>query len=80
MSNLEEYDQPRDMRGTRPSGGIYDLPVVGAGFRETREFFDEMRPQPDDAPGIVAGKQVIRYGAVAGTTAAGLAVGCVLVL
>ena len=73
MTEIERRNEP-------PSGGVYDLPVVGRGFRETREFFDEMRPTPDDSAGVVLGKQVVRYSAVAGATAAGLATGCLLVL
>lgn len=64
----------------RRQGAIYDLPVVGKGFREAREFFDDLRPQDGDSRGVVVGKQVARYGAVAATTAAGLAVGCMVAL
>jgi hypothetical protein len=73
MSELEDYS-------AAAAGGMYDLPVVGRGFRETREFFDDMRPTPEDAPGVRVGKQVVRYGAVAGATTAGFAVGCIIAL
>jgi len=63
-----------------PSGGIYDLPVVGGGFRRTREFFDDMAPDEDDSTGVRAGKNVLRYGAVAAAGVAGAAVAAVLVL
>ena len=51
---------------TRPTGGIYALPVVGPRAAAVRVFFDDMRPVEDDSIGVVAGKQIVRYGAVVG--------------
>jgi hypothetical protein len=62
------------------SGGIYALPVIGPGARKTRQFFDDMAPTEDDSLGVKIGKNTLRAGAVAGSTAAGFAVAAVLVL
>lgn len=63
-----------------PRGGIYELPVVGHGARRTRQFFDDMAPTDDDSVGVAAGKNALRYGAVAGAGLTGAAVAAVLVL
>ena len=65
---------------TQHRGGIYGLPIVGRPARATREFFDDMAPQPGDSKGVTAGKQVLRYGTVVGAGVAGTAVAAVIVL
>jgi len=67
-------------RNLTPTGGIYDLPVVGKGLRSTREFFDDMAPDDDDSAGVRAGKNVLRYGAVAAAGTVASAVAAVVVL
>ncbi|MCW2135238.1 hypothetical protein [Arthrobacter sp. VKM Ac-2550] len=40
-----QYDCNEVIKGTRPSGGIYSLPVVGDAAAGARQFYDEMAPQ-----------------------------------
>jgi hypothetical protein len=60
--------------------GIYGLPLIGDYARSARKFFDELAPQPDDEPGVVAGKQVLRYGTVAAAGVGAAALAAVVVL
>lgn len=65
---------------TRERGGIYDLPVVGRPARRVRNFYDGMQPCAEDSPGVVVGKQVLRYSTVAFATVAGASIAAVAVL
>jgi hypothetical protein len=65
---------------SRRTDGIYGLPVVGKPAQRVRAFYDDMQPQPSDNFGVIAGKQVLRYGAVVGAGAAGAAMAAVVVL
>ena len=75
-----QYIHADDSGDPTPSGGIYDLPVVGDSFRKTRVFFDDMAPGEGDSPGVRVGKNAFRYGAVAGVGTAATALAAVLVL
>lgn len=79
-SEMNENDFITNGVVRRPSGGLYDLPVVGRPARATRVFFDDMAPDEDDSRGVTVGKNVIRYGAVVGAGVAGAAVAAVIVL
>ncbi|HVV76466.1 MAG TPA: hypothetical protein VHC43_10560 [Mycobacteriales bacterium] len=85
-TTLETWDAtPSDMQlepapRPEPTGGIYDLPIVGGPARRTRQFFDEMAPVEGDSPGTEFGKQVIRYGTVAAVGTVGVAVGAMVAL
>jgi hypothetical protein len=65
---------------SQPSGGIYDLPVIGSPARGVRNFYDDMRPLPDDSTGVVVGKELLRYGAVVAAGTVGVAVGMIVAL
>lgn len=71
---------PAQIAACRPSGGIYDLPIVGRPAQNVREFYDDLRPQPDDSTGVVVGKQILRYGTVVAAGAAGVAAGAIIAL
>ena len=81
QSHADDDRDPATVEGrVPPSGGIYDLPVVGNGARRTRQFFDGMAPTEDDSAGVAAGKNALRYGTVVGAGITGSAVAAVLVL
>lgn len=79
MSNNIE---PATQRTETPSGrgGIYSLPVVGPQLSKGRDFYDEMRPTPDDSCGVTLGKNAIRYGTVAATGVAATAAAAIVCL
>jgi hypothetical protein len=83
MTLQSEFDNQRDRfvaaGHVNPHGGIYDLPVVGAPARRTRQFFDEMAPTDDDSAGVKAGKNALRYGTVVSVAFVATAVTTVLV-
>jgi len=63
-----------------PSGGIYDLRIVGGPARSVRRFYDEMAPTEEDSAGVAFGKNVVRYGSVVAAGVGGAAVVAVLAL
>ncbi|WAX55544.1 hypothetical protein M6B22_13440 [Jatrophihabitans cynanchi] len=59
---------------SRPTGGIYSVPVVGGFAGDVREFFDQMAPQQSDSTQVKVAKEVLRWTVVgaAGVSAAAL--------
>lgn len=74
--------QPTDtsLEHARPTGGIYDMPLIGGAARSVREFYDDLEPAPNDSTGVVVGKQLLRYGTVAAAGTAGVALGAIIAL
>lgn len=66
---------------TRPSGGIYSLPVVGTAASQARQFYDEMAPTETDSTEVRVAKEVVRWGSVGTAAVAAVAgVGAVAVV
>ena len=61
-------------------GGIYSVPVVGSHLSDVRDFYDELKPTPDDSVGVTLGKNAIRYGTVAATGVAATAAAAIVCL
>jgi hypothetical protein len=86
MTVIEYHPEPPEPQPagaperTRPTGGIYDLPLVGGPARNVREFYDELAPTPTDSTGVIVGKQLLRYGTVVAAGTAGVAVGAIIAL
>lgn len=66
--------------GSSERGGIYGVPVVGSHLSGVRDFYDELKPTPDDSAGVVFGKNAVRYGTVAATGVAATAVAAIVCL
>ena len=62
------------------ASGIYLLPAVGGALVATRRFFDQAAPLGTDSTGVRAGKEALRWGAVAIGTVAGGAVMAIVAL
>lgn len=55
---------------TKPSGGIYSLPVIGNAAAGARQFYDEMAPKVTDSTEMRVAKEVFRWSsAVTGAAA-----------
>ena len=60
---------------TRPSAGIYSLPVVGNAAARARQFYDDIAPKETDSTEVRVAKEVFRRSsAVAGATAVAVVV------
>lgn len=60
---------------TKPSGGIYSLPVVGNAAAGARQFYDVMAPKETDSTEVRIAKEVFRWSsAVAGSAAVAVVV------
>lgn len=74
-SYYDEGEFPVRAERTRPSGGIYSLPVVGNAASEARQFYDEMAPMETDSTEVRIAKEVFRWSsAVAGAAAVAVVV------
>jgi hypothetical protein len=74
--NHDEGGVPVRGESTKPSGGIYSLPVVGNAFSGARQFYDEMAPKEADSTEVRVAKEVFRWS----SAVAGAAVAAVVVL
>ena len=73
--NHDEGDVPVRGESTKPSGGIYSLPVVGNAASGARQFYDEMAPKEADSTEVRVAKEVFRWSsAVAGAAAVAVVV------
>jgi len=73
--NYDEGGVPVRGERTKPSGGIYSLPVVGNAVSEARQFYDEMAPKEADSTEVRVAKEVFRWSsAVAGAAAVAVVV------
>jgi hypothetical protein len=61
-------------------GGIYSLPALGAALGAARRFYDQVAPLEGDSNGVRVGKEVLRWGSVAGGALIGGAVMAVVAL
>lgn len=60
---------------SRSCGGLFSLPVVAPAAAITRQFYDEMAPQPTDATEVRVAKEIFRWSSViAGAAAVAVAV------
>lgn len=60
---------------TKPSGGIYSLPVIGNAAAEVRQFYDNVAPTETDSTEVRIVKQFFRVGsAVTGMAAVAMIV------
>ncbi|MGE5292697.1 MAG: hypothetical protein ACM3ML_37005 [Micromonosporaceae bacterium] len=55
---------------SRPSGGIYSLPVVGNAAARARQFYEEMAPKETDSTEVRVAKEVFRWSSAAAGAAA----------
>lgn len=71
---MDNYDDCSEVAAsaekTRPSGGIYALPVVGKAAAGARQFYDEMAPLTTDSTRVRTAKEVFRWGSAAAGVAA----------
>lgn len=79
MSDIIE-DTPRNTDVPRERGGVYNVPVVGSRLSDVRDFYDELKPTPDDSVGVTFGKNAIRFGTVAATGVAATAAAAIVCL
>ena len=64
----DEVDVPAE--STKPSRGIYSLPVIGNAAAGARQFYDEMAPKETDSTEMRVAKEVFRWSsAVTGAAA-----------
>ncbi|TPV47810.1 hypothetical protein FJ661_20035 [Pseudarthrobacter phenanthrenivorans] len=66
----DNHDRGDVVESTRPSGGLYSLPVVGRFAAGTRQFYDEMAPQETDSAQARIAKEVFRWSSAAAGAAA----------
>lgn len=74
--NIAASDDFDPLENRNPSGGIYELPVVGPAAARTRQFYDDMAPRETDSTEVQVAKEVLRWS----TAAAGAAAVAIVVL
>lgn len=75
METDANHDRDEVIESTRPSGGLYSLPVVGRFAAGTRQFYNEMAPKETDSAEARIAKEVFRWSsAVAGAAAVAVVV------